>query len=158
MLFFKAELQIPAQDVKGARQTIEELQKMRNLRPEVVDYFNARILLAEGKWFEAMEALNKLRSQMSQFGRERAMEVDFGLGLCYERLGRFDQAHDQYELVLQQDPSNEPAKAGAMRVAGMMGKNLPETGKNDAGNDLQQLIGAELKKPKANRTGARSMS
>ena len=155
LLFFKAELQIPAQDVKGARQTIEELQKMRNLRPEVVDYFNARILLAEGKWFEAMEALNKLRSQMSQFGRDRAMEVDFGLGLCYERLGRFDQAHDQYELVLQQDPTNEPAKAGTLRVAGMLGKNLPESGRNDAGNDLQKQIGDMLKKPKAQQDWSR---
>jgi tetratricopeptide (TPR) repeat protein len=149
LLFFKAELQIPAADVKGARETIEELQKMRNLRPEVVDYFNARILLAEGKWFQASEALNKLRSQMGDFGRERSMEVDFDLGICYERLGKYDLANDQYELVLQQDQQNEPAKAGVARISAMTGKKPTETPAAGAGNDLDALVNAELKKPKA---------
>ena len=70
MLFFKAELQLPANDVKGTKETVEKLKKLKNLRPEVIDYFEARILLAEGKWFQASEALNKLRSKIGDFGRE----------------------------------------------------------------------------------------
>ena len=141
--FFKAELQIPAGDVKGARQTIEELQQSKNLRAEVIDYFDARIMLAEGKWFEASESLNKLRSKMMDFGRERVMEVDYSLGLCYERLGRLDMAKDQYELVLQQDSTNEPAAAGVQRVDAAI-----QPGERSKGDPLQELIAAELKKPK----------
>ena len=149
--FFKAELQIPAQDIKGARETIATLSKSRNLRPEVLDYFEARILLAEGKWFQASEALNKLRTKMGDFGRERAMEVDYSLGLCYERLGRHDMANEQYKLVLQQDPQNEPAKAGSQRTAAMMG--VAQNDKMSSG-DWQEILAEQLKKPKEQRNFA----
>ena len=151
LMFFKAELQIPAQDVTGARQTIRELSERRNLRPEVLDYFKARILLAEGKWHEAAEALNRIRSQMADFGRDRAMEVDYSLGLCYERLGQFDLAKEKYETVLQQDPQNEPAKAGFARVNNARGVEPSERG---GGDQLQELVAAELKKPKDQRNWA----
>jgi tetratricopeptide (TPR) repeat protein len=143
LLFFKVELQIPVQDIKGARQTIEQLQQVRNLRPEVIDYFDGKILLAEQKWFQAMEALNRLRSTISEFGRERKVEVDYNLGLCYEHLGRFDMARQQYDLVLQADSNNEPAKAGLARVAAFG----PPSG-DSAADPLQKLIADELKKPK----------
>lgn len=145
LLFFKEELQIPAADIKGARETIEDLQKNRNLRPEVLDYFNARILLAEGKWFEASEALSKLRAKIADFGRDRVMEVDFSLGLCYERLGRLDLAKDQYELVLQTDPQNEPAQSGLQRMNAQMGVDQKDT---KGGDPWSKLITEEMKKPK----------
>lgn len=146
--FFKAELQIQKPDVKGARQTIEDLKQRRNLRPEIFDYFDARLLLAENKWFEASEAFNKLRSRISDFGAQRVMEVDFSLGLCYERLGRPDMARDQYELVLQQDPQNEPALSGIQRVDAQRGIELkPERG----GDDWAQQMADFFKKPKEQR-------
>jgi cellulose synthase operon protein C len=116
LLLVKAEIQLPAQDVKGARQTIRELQANKNLRPEFIEYLEARILLAEGKWFQASEALNKIRPIMADFGKEKAMEVDYSLALCYERLGRLDMAKAQYEAVLTQDPTNAPALAGVQRT------------------------------------------
>ncbi len=151
LLFFKAELQIPQLDVKGARQTIGDLQKLRNLRPDVIDYFEARILLAEGKWQDASEALNKLRSKVVDFGRERVMEVDYSLGLCYERLGKPDLARDQYELVVQQDPQNEPALAGIQRVDAQRGVAAKDRG----GDELSKLAAEEIKKPKDQRNTAK---
>ena len=109
LLFFKVELQIPQGDIKGARQTIGDLRGIRNLNNDIIDYFEARLLMAEGNWFAASEAFNKLRPKVAAFGPQRVMEVDYSLGLCYERLGRPDVALDQYELVLQQDPENAPA-------------------------------------------------
>ncbi len=144
LLFFKAGLQIQAQDVKGAKQTIEDLQNIRNLRPEVIDYFDARILLTEGKWFEASEAFNKLRSTISDFGRERVLEVDYSLGLCYERLGRPDLAKEQYKLVIQSDPQNEPALAGVKRVDAQIGVEANDQG----GDEWSEFVTKELKKPK----------
>jgi tetratricopeptide (TPR) repeat protein len=146
LLIFKAELQIPTQDITGARETIRELGTQRNLRAELLDYFEARILLAEGKWLEASKALNRVRPQMAEFGRERAMEIDFSLGLCYERLGRYDLAKEQYMQVLQQDPQNEPAKAGALRADTMRGVESKDVGGAD---QLQEKIADMLKKPKA---------
>lgn len=153
LLYFKAELQIPARDIEGARQTIRELSESRRLRSEVLDYFDARILLAEEKWFKASEALNRVRAQMASFGRERAMEVDYSLALCYERLGRFDLAKEKYDLVLQQDPQNEPAKAGVARVDSMRGVE-PKT-KSDDGDSLQEQIADMLKKPKSEQNWAK---
>jgi cellulose synthase operon protein C len=141
---FKLELQIPAQDIKGARETIRALQSNRNLRSEFLDYYDARILLAEGKWFEASEALNKIRTIMGDFGRERAMEVDYSLALCYERLGRHDMAKAQYEAVLAQDPSNEPAQAGVQRAE----THINPESKSGGGDPLMELVNTELKKPK----------
>ena len=105
MLFFKANLQIPANDVKGARQTVDALKKLPNLRPEIIDYFEARILLTEGKWYAASEAFSKLRPKMVDFGREMLSEVDYSLGLCYEHLGRPDLAKEQYESVSAARPA-----------------------------------------------------
>ena len=145
LLIFKAELQIPANDVKGARQTIEDLNKVRNLRPEVIEYYEARILLAEGKWFEAMEAFNRLRSRVEDFGRARVAEVEFNLGLCYERLNRLELAREQYQLVVQQDPQNAPASAGLERVNRQMGVEA-----TDGGSDpFQERVTQELQKPKS---------
>ncbi len=144
LLFFKAELQIAAQDVKGARQTIEELRKVRNLRSDYLDYYDARILQAEGNWFQASEAFNKLKPTMADFGSEISMEINYNLAMCYERLGRFDMAQSQYELMVQQDPTNEPAKLGVQRMKAMLGAE-----KDDLGSDpLQKAIADELKKPK----------
>ena len=146
LLFFQAKLQLPANDVKGAKETVEKLKKLKNLRPEIVDYFEARIMLAENKWFPAKEAFNKLRPKITDFGKETIAEVDYSLGLCYERLGNPDLAKEKYEAVLQEDPQNEPAKVGVLRVKGAMGVPAKEEG--GSGDPMQEAIAKELKKPR----------
>ncbi len=84
--------------------------------PEVSDYFDALFLVAENKWFEAAEALSKLRPRIGNFGTDMATEVDFDLALCYERLGRFEQAQQKYEQIVEQNPQNAPAVAGVQRM------------------------------------------
>lgn len=148
LLFFKAELQIPTQDIKGARATIRQLGEQRSLRPEILDYFEARILLAEGKWFQAAAALNRIRSQMADFGRDRVIEVDYDLGLCYERLGRYDLAKEKYEAVLQQESQNEPAKAGLARVNNMRGVVQKDSSGSGGGDSLSKQFADERAKPK----------
>ena len=69
--------------------------------------------MAENKWYPAVEALSKLRPRMAAFGKEMATEIDFDLALCYERLGRFEQAKQYYDQIVQQNPQNAPAVAGA---------------------------------------------
>lgn len=144
LLFLKARLQIEANELKGARQTIEDLQQSRKLVPEVMEYFDALFLVAEGKWYPAVEALNKLRPRMGPFGKEMATEIDFDLALCYERLGRFEQAKQFYDQIVQQNPQNAPAVAGSQRVAAALGLESAKKGPDP----LQALIMKELQKPK----------
>jgi tetratricopeptide (TPR) repeat protein len=144
LLFLKARLQIESSDLKGARQTIEDLGQSRKLVPEVSEYFDALFLVAENKWYPAVEALNKLRPRMGPFGKEMATEIDFDLALCYERLGRFEQAKQFYDQIVQQNPQNTPAVVGSQRVAAALGL---ESAKKSP-DPLQAKMLTELQKPK----------
>jgi tetratricopeptide (TPR) repeat protein len=147
LLAFKAELQIPTKDLKGARETINRLERIPNIRPEFIEYYEARVMLEEGKWFPAVEALNKLRPKLAEMGFGRQMEIDYSIGLCYEKLGQPDLAIEAYSLVLDQDPENEPAKLGLVRTRAQKGLE-PTDSKEDP---WQEFIAIELKKPKEER-------
>ena len=99
--------------------------------------------MAENKWYPAVEALSKLRPRMAPFGKEMATEIDFDLALCYERLGRYEQAKQFYDLIVQQNPQNAPAVAGAQRVAAY---SASRQGKQDPVADPLQAKMAEIQK------------
>ena len=142
LLFYKAELQFHNNDLKGVEQTIQEM-KNAGFRPEFLEWHEARILLAEGNWFEATEALNRLRPRVGDIG-DLSTQIDYFLGMCYERLGRLELARDAYELVLAQDPKNEPAAAGRQRVMAMI---EPDELANPS-DPLQKELSDEMSKPK----------
>ncbi len=146
ILFVKARLQIESNDLKGARHTIEDMQKDRKLIAEVNDYFEALFLVAESKWYAAAEALNKLRPRMELFGKEMATEIDFSLALCYERLGRYELAKQYYDLIVQKDSRNAPAVAGTQRMAAALGVDRAKT--SSGPDPLQEEIAKMLKLPK----------
>ncbi len=68
LMFLKARLQIDRNDIKGARQTIDDMKQEHKLQPEILDYFDSMIMVAEGKWFQASEALSKLRPRIAPSG------------------------------------------------------------------------------------------
>ncbi|MCI0334322.1 MAG: tetratricopeptide repeat protein [Planctomycetes bacterium] len=148
LMVYKAELQIPHKDLKGARQTIEEMQRaVTNIRPELIEFYEARMMMEEEKWHPAKEALSRLRPKIVDFGAQRIMEVDYYLGWCYEKLGQPDMAIESYELVLQQDPKNAPAAAGRERALSQKGLDAPDT-KDDPWLEFYTI---EMKKPKEQR-------
>jgi cellulose synthase operon protein C len=152
LLLVKANLQLNANDLKGVQDTID-LMKKEEFRSEFPDWFTARILLAESKWFQASEALSRLRSRVANarsMGLLNLQEIDYFLGLCYERLGKQEMAYDQYELVVQQNPEHEMAKAGKTRTAAMIGLDNKEEA-----DPWQQALAEELKKPKEQQDWAR---
>ena len=142
LLFYKAELQFHNNDLKGVEQTIQEM-KSAGFRPEFLEWHQARIMLAEGKWFEASEALNRLRPRAGDIG-DLPTQIDYFLGMCYERLGRMDLARNAYELVLAQDPKNETAQAGKQRVMAMIKPDELAI----ASDPLQKELSDEMSKPK----------
>jgi tetratricopeptide (TPR) repeat protein len=150
LLAFKTELQLQTGDLKGARESIEQLERIPNIRAEFIEYYDARVMLAEEKWFAAVDALIKLRPKLQEMGFGRGVEIDYNIGLCYEKLGRPDQAIEAWELALQQDPDNEPAQAGIARA--QMQKGLdPTDSKSDPWAEAWAI---EMKKPKKERNWA----
>jgi cellulose synthase operon protein C len=143
LLIFKADLQFHANDLKGVKQTMEDMTRA-GFRSEFVDWYEARVLLAENKWYDANKALHRLRPKVSAGFADLAQQVDNLLGLSYEKLGRPEQALEQYTLVLQQDPLNEPAQAGRQRMEAIIGRG--DTSKADP---WQVALAEEMKKPKA---------
>ncbi len=151
--FFKARLQIESKDIKGARQTIDDMLHVRKLQPEVLDYFDAIILFAEGKWYPASEALSKLRPRMGGFTHEMATEIDYDLALCYERLGRFELAQQYYDLIVQQNPENAPAVAGAQR----MKRNWVWVQARAPPTPYKPISPRNSRSPRTNKIGPKSM-
>ena len=149
LLFFKAELQFMANDVEGARETAKEMRKS-GFREEFVDWMEARILLAQNKWYEASKALYNLKPKMGDSG-PYADQIAVQLGLAYERSGRLDLAEDAYDVVLQRNPANEPAQAGKQRVAAMRGRPTKDADTEDIDKEFAKI----LQQPKDKRNWAR---
>lgn len=151
LILFKSSLQLQQQDVAGVRKTIDDLRKIRNLRPEIVDDISARTLLVEGKWVEAAEMFSKLQANAVDFGRDRQIDIGYNLGLCYERMGQPDMAKHQYNQVLTMDPQNAPARAGIQRMSQQLGIEI-----KDERTDLwAKAVEEEMAKPKEQRDRSR---
>ncbi len=151
LILFKASLQLQQPDVAGARKTVDDLRKIRNLRPEIIDDISARILLVEGKWVEAAEMFSKLSANAIELGRERQMDIMYNLGLCYERMGQPDQAKEQYNKVLAIDQQNEPARAGIQRMSQQLGIEI----KDERTDAWAKAVEEEMAKPKEQRDRSR---
>src|SRR5262249_12130833 len=116
-----------------------------------VDWVEARVLLAQNKWFAASRQLRTLRGKFGDAGG-LSDQIDVQLGLCYERLGQYDPALQAYEGVLQHNPKNEPAEIGKQRMLAMTDRPATGSGEiKDKDKDLDQRIAEEMAKPKADR-------
>ncbi len=122
LMFVKANLQFNARDIPGLRKTIEDM-KRAGFPSEYPDWFESRILAAEEKWQPAAEALSRLKPRLVNSPRLglNVIEIDYLLGLCNERLGKYDLAYDYYELVVQANPEHELGIAGKERVGAVPG-------------------------------------
>jgi tetratricopeptide (TPR) repeat protein len=116
---------------------------------QYVQYMEAQILVSQGKWFEALRQLRNLQPQFSNHP-QLSVTINFQIGLCNERLGRREKAIEAYNLVLQQNPLNEPASLGRQRILLEIGRP-DEDSKNQ---QLQKIITQELAKPKDKRNWA----
>src|SRR4029077_8896937 len=144
LLLFKADLQFIQNNLTDVRETVEAMRKAR-FRPELIDFQEARIMLAQGKWNDASKALLRLRPKLADFG-DLATSMDIQLAVCYEKLGMNDEAKKAYDLVLQQDPTNKRALAGRQRIEAVT--HMP-TASNSGTQEVEKRIQEMLAKPKA---------
>ena len=110
LLFYKAELQLMSNDISGVRRTEEDMRKA-GFREEFIKWIEARILLAQNKWYQASAALAELQSTLGESG-PYADQLGMHLGLAFEKSGQLDKAESAYQGVLKRSPDNAPAKAG----------------------------------------------
>lgn len=146
LLIFKSDLQIANKDLEGIEVTKEELRKA-GYGGVLVEFLDARKLLAQEKWYEASVALTDLQSRVGGWLTDT---VSFQLGLALEKSGQFDKAETQYKAILARSPANDPAKAGIQRVNLAMRREV----KNPETSDLDAMVAAELKKRKEDRNWA----
>ena len=146
LLYAKSELQFQANDIEGVRKTADVMRKS-GFRPGFVEWVDARILLAEEKWFDASKALYELQPKMADYGPAVTDQIAVQLGLAYEKSGRLDLAADTYDVVLQHNPANDPAKAGKQRVRAMKGQPAEDS----ATSDLDEQVAKILQQPKGER-------
>jgi tetratricopeptide (TPR) repeat protein len=92
----------------------KEMLKWRNLRryqPSVVDYLRAQALTALKRWFEALEALERVRA-----GHLVQPALLLHSADLYRRLGRLAEAEKTYRAALAIDPDNAQAYMGLSRT------------------------------------------
>jgi tetratricopeptide (TPR) repeat protein len=105
-----ADLQLKKGDLVAVRQSVKMMRKAA-FREEVLEYFEAQILVAEGKWWEASGVLERLRAKVMGWPEFRS-RVELFLGACYEQLKLPDRQLDMYQRVLAEDPAMIPARVG----------------------------------------------
>lgn len=104
------DLQLKRSDKTAARTTIRRMEKARFSR-SIIEYFEARMLMAEGRWREAAEELERLRSAARRTA-DLGKQLNLYLAACYEQLGLPDRQLEIYQRLLAQEPSLLPALIG----------------------------------------------
>ncbi len=141
--FTKARLQLDRADQEGAKESIDELARNERFNPQQLAYLKARQLVIEEKWYEASQEFAKLQTGFS--GSDLAEELNYLLGLCYEKIGQFEKAKECYELVVQANPENQLGTLGLMRINEMLATSNA-TGENQS---IYAQLQKELDKPVA---------
>ena len=102
---------------------MKQLQLVSN-QPARLGFFEAQVLIREGKWADAAKKLEAARPQLLlvEPSGELTRQADLNLGLCYERLQQPDRQREAYQRVLQTDPSNMRAKIGLAKALAATGQ------------------------------------
>lgn len=132
------EAQLATKDIEAVRKTLTQM-KQTGYPPEFRDYFEARILLVEGKMREAAAMLERLRPRLLSMP-QLVLQIDLQLGACYEQLRLPDQQLDAFRRAITADPSLLSARAGYASALLRTGKNAQALAEY---RKLEQAMGTE---------------
>jgi tetratricopeptide (TPR) repeat protein len=105
-----AEAQLATKDVEAVRKTIARMKQI-GYSADVRDYYEARILLAEGKLPEAVAVLERLRPRFQSLP-QMVLQIDLHLGACYEQLRLPDRQLEAYRRAMAAEPTLLVARVG----------------------------------------------
>jgi tetratricopeptide (TPR) repeat protein len=104
------DLQLRRTDVAAARVTMRRMEKAHFAR-HILEYFEARVLMVEGRWREACNALEQLRGGARR-SADITKQINLYLAVCYEQLGQPDRQMETYQRLVALDPNLLAAHIG----------------------------------------------
>ena len=118
-----ADLQIKRGNYPEAGKTIGRMGEAR-VRPELVKYYEARVVAGEGRWREAAGLLDDVRAALATPDNPRmASEAELLLARCRERLGETDRRCAALQRALALTPRDLQARqafAEALAASGRL--------------------------------------
>lgn len=116
-----AALQVQRGDFAKARTALSNLRN-RGYRPELLDYLESHMLVAEKQWLKAAKNLERIRPLLSSDTETTFIKsVDTMLVQCYEKLGQTDQLYAAYRRMVADNPSADTASLGFAESLESMG-------------------------------------
>jgi tetratricopeptide (TPR) repeat protein len=119
LLWTLANLLIDGGDVAETRKTAGQIQDYTGPTPSV-DYLEARCLMAQERWLEAVGMLERVRGSLKVPSLQ--VQIDLLLGKCYEQLHEPAQQLAAFGRVLARDPSSVAAREGAASAQWALGQ------------------------------------
>ena len=158
LLWDIAELQIQAGQFEKARKLLGEFRNAAT-DPQLAAYFSrfaafleARIDMAEGRWFKAAASLERTAPEMAVKSEEQAggqgrsglaKRAFLMLGLCYEHMNRPEQQYNAYrraaDIVLTEN-TEENVNLNVQAMLGMAQALVAQDKLDDAITQYQKLI------------------
>jgi tetratricopeptide (TPR) repeat protein len=91
----------------------EEITRLRQLgvSPARLDFLQARALMRDGKWWEAIRTLERIRPDFST-QPDLLPQIDLNLGLAYGQVGDADQQYAAFRHAAEADPALAAAHLG----------------------------------------------
>jgi tetratricopeptide (TPR) repeat protein len=116
-----ADTLIQTNQVEEATKLLAELRETP-IFPELLGYLDARLQVAEGRWYKAINVLDRAAPELSIRGMaDLSKRAYVSLGQCYERVGRPDQQYGAFkrasEIVATEDMTLDVASRLGMASA-----------------------------------------
>ena len=118
-------------DLDGVREALRRMRKA-DFREEIVQFVEARLRAAEGKWREAADILERIRAKVTGWP-EFSTHVELALAACYVELKLPDRAAEVFRKLLEKD---RKLLAGRVGLASL----LLRSGKVEAGLDQYRRL------------------
>ena len=171
LLLMLADALMQTNQLARVEQTVGKLKEQLGATSPAVGLLEARILIAEQRWLQARQKLDRVRPLVAG-STELTRQVDLYLGQCHEQLGEFDEQLEANRRVLSDDPTSLAARVGAasaLIAAGKPDEALQEfeivataipreriASIPQVWNPLLQLrVAAQMKRPSADRDWSR---
>lgn len=146
LLLEKSDLLIRSGDLEAAKKTMKKIEVSIGRKIPQIEFYEARLLAAENKWFETARALEEVRPKLAGNPRIQA-DADLLLGLAYQRTGEREKALKVYEDLQRRQPTANPAID--VQVAKLQQTVRPD--QNTDGElsqwDFEGRLAAEIEKP-----------
>ena len=127
-----ADLLVTTGKLNEAKEAITALRQ-GTVTGELLDYLDARILIARSQWYEAIQILERTHPKLAAWP-DLVKTSHLFLGRCYEQLGDVDRQYKAYRQAAAIDPLLVPARLGMASALVAMGKT------DKAIDEYQKLI------------------